>query len=421
VQKKIKKIIKAFLKNAYLFFYYTLLVPLNFIYFNYLNFFDKNYERLFKKNTHIFFGYYDVNPISFDGLKILAHALKSDNKTPLYHKKIGLGFFKKYKNKWIFLELTSSYAWSWQMGSRLRWYPNNKSNKIIFNDFSANFKKINSIIFNCNKKTIERKFNFGLYDISKNGKIGLSLDFLRLQKLRPGYGYFSNDNEILKNAPKNTGVFIADLEVGNKKLLFSLEYLSRFQPDLSMNNAMHYVNHLSFAPNGKAFIFIHLWESEGIRNSRLFLYSVCKPKLILLQSEGPISHYTWRNNSNLLIYVKYPGEKTYGLILYNIKTLTYEKIANDLINWDGHPNFNSTGNKIIYDTYPNVFRHQKLFVYDLKERLIKVLKVFKRDIIFSGEVRCDLHPRIDTNNNIVVDDIYKNHRCIGLIRGNKIL
>ena len=39
------------------------------------------------------------------------------------------------------------------------------------------------------------------------------------------------------------------------KLILSLDYLKNFNPDVTMTDAVHKVNHIDIAPDGKRFIF----------------------------------------------------------------------------------------------------------------------------------------------------------------------
>ena len=83
---------------------------------------------------------------------------------------------------------------------------------------------------------------------------------------------------------------------------------------------------------------------------------------------------------------------------------------------DGHPSFFPSGNMIITDTYPDKFREQSLITYDLNNNEIKTLSKFCVPFKFSGETRCDLHPRLSPNGTYVcVDNVHNNLRSMTVI------
>lgn len=355
-------------------------------------------------NFHLFFGYYDLNPFNLSETKLLA--IKTESDFPATRvENAEIGYFNLTDQNSKFVELGSSKTWNWQQGCRLRWFENNKS--VIYNDlFNEGY---GAVIREIDTKKVLKLINFPLYDISANKKIGLSLNFSRLQRLRPGYGYdLLPDTTINQNAPNGDGIFLIDLENNKSELCYSIEELSKISPDYTMIGAQHYINHLSFNPTGSHFLFFHLWCGEQRkRYSRLFVSDINGSALKLMRNYGSISHYTWLNDDKFII--------TANVDANSIRYLQYDKeigfekiIGNKYLLTDGHPTFISDSQKIITDTYPNLFQIQKLITYDIQSIYIEVIDYVFLPTNFSGEFRCDLHPRVSESGNKICIDFVKN-------------
>ena len=262
-------------------------------------------------NSHIFFGYYDTTPFDIKDEKILACRVPIKNH--LKSIKMDLGYYYLDKANPKFIKFSETNAWCWQMGARLRWL-NNQSDLVSFNTVYKNryICKIQSI----NKTNEYESIPLPLYDINNDITYGLSLNFSRLQRLRPGYGYKNIlDKSIKIKAPSNDGIILFDFKSKKEELLISLSKISKIEPDKSMKGATHYFNHISFSPNSRFFMFFHLWVNNNKRFSRLFIFDIetCKYKLI---SKNRVSHYTWKSDTELLITESKDGIVFYTL--YNI-------------------------------------------------------------------------------------------------------
>ena len=163
----------------------------------------KKIDIFSQKDKNIFFGYYDINPLKDN--KLLVHRIrkKADTKKDL----IDIGFYDINTKKYTFL--IQSSAWCWQQGARLRW--SKEKNTIIYNDIENNHYCTR--YFNIKNKKIIKTISYPLYDINKDETYGISINFSRLQRLRPGYGYDKLPDSTEKDFhPKNDGLFLVDLK-----------------------------------------------------------------------------------------------------------------------------------------------------------------------------------------------------------------
>ena len=78
------------------------------------------------KRYHVFFGYFDIIPISPDEKLILAGRVKSDASS------MEVGFYNLKAEGSNFVSLGSTKTWCWQMGCRLQWFPS-PSHTVIYN------------------------------------------------------------------------------------------------------------------------------------------------------------------------------------------------------------------------------------------------------------------------------------------------
>jgi hypothetical protein len=183
-----------------------------------------------------------------------------------------------------------------------------------------------------------------------------------------------------------------------------------------MNGARHYFNHIKFSPDGKRFLFMHLWSTKDKRFGRLFT-SDLRGNIHLLNNEGMSSHYFWKNNTEILVYSRENGNSAY----YLYRDLTNEKvqIKHSAMLEDGHPSYLPGKEEILLDTYPDAARNQNLFICRLNDNSTDVLANLYTPKKFKGEFRCDLHPRIDhTGNKIAVDKITLGKRSLRVIELN---
>ena len=257
-----------------------------------------------------------------------------------------------------------------------------------------------------------------IYDLDKSGNWGLSLNFSRLQRLRPGYGYGNlPDQSEADYCPTNDGVWLVDIQNDQAQLLFSLAQLAAISPYESMIGAQHYINHLSFNPSGSDFLFFHLWlDQNNRRYSRLFTADAQGNRLTLLNNTGHVSHYTWLSDERLVVTTHVSPKRELRYVLYHHTDGFEGIIGNQHLTTDGHPTFIRDGRLMITDTYPDEFRDQKLLLFNPEQDNVKVIDRFYMPPEFTGEVRCDLHPRPSPSAKLLcVDVVAGGYRAMQLL------
>lgn len=353
----------------------------------------ESYNVISHSKKHVFAGYYDLQNVSFDGVKMCylvvpRNGLPKINKAAIYIYDTNTRTSKR---------IGSTSAWCWQQGCRLRWMPESSS-KLIYNDFIGG--KYLSRVVDINSGDISEFAPIALYDISFAAKTGLSLNFQRLQSLRPGYGYCKRKGLTkLSVAPRDDGVLAVDLNTNEVKLLYTLQELAA--QVVSKPTDFHYINHISVAPDGKRFMFFHLWTKGPLDmwRMRLLVSDIDGTNLIELEREDIISHYSWIDNNRLM--VTKVADKKPCYIIYDLATGDKRLIQNDKLINDGHPSFCENKKTFVSDTYPLENCMQTLFLSSIDNNMyVPILKSFSDPRLYI-EKRCDMHPRLDEKHDLI--------------------
>ena len=234
----------------------------------------------------------------------------------------------------------------------------------------------------------------------------ISLDFYRLEKLRPGYGYQNNSFQLSNDfAPANDGLWLIDVKTGKSKLIISFSEILKFNKNKSMIDAYHYFNHILWSPDNKKFFFMHLWKcSKGKRFMRAFIWNNEKKEYKLLIDNCSVSHHTWISNNELLIFCNFKSLEM-GYKILNVENSTIKEIKDPLLAFDGHPFYSKAQkNVFITDTYPDEYLEQSLLMHNIEKKNTEIIGKFYSPPKFRNDFRCDLHPRLSSNSEFIALD-----------------
>ncbi len=361
-----------------------------------------------EKNT--FFGYYDIQQLDSEEKKMLVHVVPKNAKTD--QMKADIGYYDIQSKEYY--KITESRAWCWQQGSRLRWY-RNSSDRILVNNVKDDHYVTQLWDISSSDAVCVKEISMPLYDVDYEGKVGLSLNFSRLQRLRPGYGYSTlPDNSVGENASEYDGIFLVDLETDDTKLIVSLSDLAKTVDEKKQYE--HYINHISMSPDGTRFIFFHIWMDS--KKLRLYTCNIDGTSLRLLEDNDRASHYDWIDNEHILVtnYTK----ASCNYVIYNVLTGNKKFLNKDILNTDGHPSIYKDCNKFISDTYPLNNNKQMLFEYDMNNERKQVIANIYSSFANNEEKRCDLHPRLSNSEKIItIDSTVDGERKVLLLKKRK--
>ncbi|KDR94653.1 hypothetical protein SAMN02745945_02611 [Peptoclostridium litorale DSM 5388] len=350
-----------------------------------------------------FFGYYDISPFQNDKLAYIS-VKKDEKEADIIIRDIETG-----KEKTV----GATSAWNWQQGSRLRWVPN-RQDHVIYNDFENN-QFVTKIVDISSGEIAVKQWPF--YDIDYTGRIGITLDFLRLGVMRPGYGY-TNLPYVEPQSLNDEGITIVDLLEETTKKVITYELISKVmgQNENTNNYENSYINHLSFSPSGNKFLFFWIQIAENnIHKANLLVYDIEKAELTVLEKELSVSHYDWIDDESIVV-TAYDKNRTCRYYIYNVNG-ERQDFMHDILVGDGHPTWIGNG-KVITDTYVDKKGYQKVLLIDINgekvDQLVDIYSTHKH----VGERRCDLHPRVDAETeHICFDADVNGHRKLYLLKG----
>lgn len=373
---------------------------------------EGNITRISPNDAEYFFGYYDKSPWDATDRYMISLKVKNAYKVPDSCDEAEIVVFDTYnENKIEHVGIT--HCWNSQQGCMAQWLAPDFKTKIIYNDF-RNGKYV-SVLYNFKEKKEEKIYDMPIYDVAKNGKFALTLDFSRLHRLRKGYGYANLEETTKKElCPNKACIWKIDLNSGNITEVIKYTDLVNFEPRKEMKGAEHKVNHIMISPDCKRFIVLHRWFKNNEKFTRLVTINVDGSDMYNLSDDNFVSHCCWKNNNEILSFLrkKKTGDHYY---LMTDRTHNYKMLWPEL-KIDGHCTYSPDGKYIITDTYPNRKRIASVYLCtedDNKSRkLVRVFSPFKYD----NDTRCDLHPRWNhKSDKICIDSVHESKKELYVI------
>lgn len=361
-----------------------------------------------------FYGYYDKSPWDATDRYIIALKARETFRSVAPKESAEVVLIDTAEgNKVIPIGKTDS--WNVQQGCMAQWMGPDFKTRIIYNDFREG--AYCGVIFNVLEKREEKVLSRPIYDISRDGKYALSLDFSRLHRMRPGYGYSNLEEETKQDkCPDRTCIWKIEVEKDEITELLKYTDLADFEPSESMKGAEHKVNHLIISPTGERFMYLHRWIKDGRKNSRLVTVQMDGSQMYNLSDDVFVSHSYWKDENHILSFLR---KKDHGDHYYLLTDKSQEyKMFWPKLSTDGHCSYSPDGKSIITDTYPNRKRIASVYLcredeyQGNYEGIAQVFAPFKYD----NETRCDLHPRWNRKGNkVCIDSTQEGKRALYLL------
>jgi hypothetical protein len=371
------------------------------------------YRQLTTGPRHHWFGYYDKREFDPSDTLVLSNQIDFEGRSPTADDVVQVGYVDTANgDSWH--QIGSSSAWGWQQGCMLQWI-GDSGRKVIWNDrdgdqFIARILDLES----GESKTLPMP----IYTLSPDGKYALSADFRRINNLRPGYGYAGlADPHVESRAPEDSGIWRIDLATGETKLIVSLAQVTDIAwPDGDRHHdAWHYFNHLLVNPTSDRFVFLHRYRPafdpatlkfEGGFITRMFSCNLDGSDFYVLDPSGFTSHFIWDDSEHLTMWTR-PAGRQAGFYQMKDRTNQVLPIGPTQMPQNGHnTNLPSPHDDwILNDTYPSKKdRRQTVFLYHKPSGQRVDLGHFPSPVQYSGEWRCDTHPRSSNDGKVVVID-----------------
>ncbi len=339
---------------------------------------------------HYWFGYYDVCPWSADRKTLVCQRTGFMDRPPEPEDRAEIVRFDVGGLSHC-EPVAETFAWNWQMGCRLQWMADTAGNTLYYNDRRENR-------FVCIRKNLatggEDILENPIYAVSRDGSRAATLNFSRLHDCRPGYGYPGIPDPGRNDpAPANDGLFVMDMRTGKKDLIVSLKQLAGFQPGPDIPSRKQWINHLFWSPDDSRIVFLHRWDENGVRITRMMTVNPDGSGLACLGKSPLISHFDWQYRDRILVWAQLGGYPPY---LYDVEDPS-GKInlhKSGIFHGDGHCSWSPDREWILTDTYPSPDRKiYRVLLYHPGRGELHTVATLQHPLKYQVDCRCDLHPR----------------------------
>ncbi len=380
---------------------------------------------------HHWFGYYDKREFDPTGSKVLSNEVDFEGRSPRDGDSIAVGYVDTADgDSWH--PIGRSAAWGWQQGCMLQWIGKD-GRRVLWNDRQGDRFVCRLHDLAAGKTTtIDRP----IYTISDDGRFALSADFRRIDNLRPGYGYDGlADPHVGERAPADSGIWRIDLLTGESKLILSLADVAAipWHDGSRHEEAWHYFNHLLINPSGNRFIVLHRYrpkfdpktlQYQGGFVTRMLTADVDGSDLYELDPSGKTSHFIWKDDEVVTMWTKPIGRED-GFYDFTDRTKRITAVGKGVMSSNGHNTYlqGDYGDWILNDTYPGKSdRRQTVYLYHTPSRRRFDLGHFPSPPQYTGEWRCDTHPRCSNDGTLVaIDSPHKDGRQVQLLDVKELL
>lgn len=361
-----------------------------------------------------FYGYYGFNPWDATGRLHLALETDFDRRPPLESDCARVGVVDR--DTGAFRALAETRAFNFQQGSMLHWIDAGHGEEITYNDWDEGVVISRAL----NPATGRlRRISRAVTDVAPDGRTALGVDYRRLYHCRRVVGYANVPSGPVDPAPEDNGMWLIDLASGESRLVLSIAEVARAAGVRPTAETPIWINHVTFNPSGTRVLFLFRMRTGPANNAWTTSFWTVNPDGSELECRVPfggwVSHYAWQDDRRLLVTTDLQGER--GFLLMEDRTTRWQRFGQGAMPVDGHACWSPDRRWIVCDTYPQgSAREQELMLYNPESKEKVVLGRFVSEPVFTGDVRCDLHPRWSADGREVsIDSVAGGDRQIVLV------
>jgi len=372
--------------------------------------------RVVTPEGHFFAGYYDIPVWDETSRFLLALKVPFMDHEPAAEDVAEMGVVDARTG--AFEKFGETTAWNFQQGCFLQWLPEKGKRKVIYNVRGAD-------LFGCVVKDLdsgaERMFPFPVGGVSNDGRYGLTLNFSRLHRVRPGYGYAGvTDRYASQRRPETDGVGLLDLATGQWRLALSVAdaYAYLGKPS-ELFDREAWFNHVAFNTTDTRFSVLYRWRHERRHLTEFFAANLDGSDLRRFPTRLMTSHYDWRDEKYVLAFARMPegGDKFW---LFPDGEGETSVVADGVYTGDGHCCYSHDRKWFLNDTYPDENKERSLFIYNVAERRSVLLGKYDHSTAVPAPCRCDLHPKWSPDDRFIsFDSIHEGRRAVYVVDVSK--
>ncbi len=373
---------------------------------------NMNIKKLSMPPKHHFFGYYGINP--WDSTTRYHLALETDFHThrPLSEDIATVGLVDRDTHQ--FIPYAKTTAFNLQQGSMMHWISTTAAAEFTFNDWEDDAlvsRALNPVTGDV------RTIQGAIAAVSPTAPLAIGLNYGRMAHCRAVVGYATHSKSSDTEAqPETDGLYQLNLQDGSSKLVLSIADVIQASGDARMVGKRTWFNHVLFNTDGTRLLFFcRVRQETGFYTS---LWTV-NPDGSDLEMQIPfgyrVSHFDWRTPTRILVSSDIVDEM--GFVEFTDGMRDFTPIGRGVLPHDGHASFSPDRQWLLCDTYPRgPERLAQLMVYNIAENRKIVLGEFHHEEQFTGDIRCDLHPRwAPDGKTITFDSVHEGSRQIYLV------
>ena len=371
-----------------------------------------NIKKLSMPPKHHFFGYYGINP--WDTTTRYHLAIETDFHThrPVPEDVAIVGLVDRDTHQ--FIPHTKTTAFNLQQGSMMHWIDATAAAEFTFNDWEDG--ALVSRALNPDTGAV-RTIQGAIAAVSPTAPLAIGLNYGRMAHCRAVVGYATHSKSSdIEAQPEEDGLHQLNLQDGSSKLVLSIADVIRASGDARVVGKRTWFNHVLFNTDGTRLLFFcRVRQETGFYTS---LWTV-NPDGSDLEMQIPfgyrVSHFDWRTPTQILVSSDIVDEM--GFVEFTDGTRDFKPIGRGVLPHDGHASFSPDRQWLLCDTYPRgPERLAQLMVYNIAENRKIVLGEFHHEKQFTGDIRCDLHPRwAPDGKTITFDSVHEGSRQIYLV------
>lgn len=285
---------------------------------------------------------------------------------------------------------------------------------MIFNDRrEGRFVSVILDIHSGKERTLPRP----IYALSRDGRSAVTLNFARVHRTRPGYGYVGVPDPGEDDPhPADDGIYWLDIATGGSRLIVSLEQIAAYRADEGALLREHWFNHLQFCTDDSRFLFLHRFSlPDGGRFTRMFTAEPDGSDVYLVSDQEMVSHFDWRDERHILAWAR-RHETGDRYFLFTDRSEEIEVVGEGVLTEDGHCSYSPDRRWILTDTYPDAESKRHLLLYNVGDGGCVEIGRFYAPPQITGEIRCDLHPRWNRDGTqVCFDSVHEGERQVYVV------
>lgn len=353
---------------------------------------------------HLLASYFGINSWSPDGRYVAVLGVDFSGRLPEVTDSATVTLVDLQDNN-KYIPISKTTCWNFQEAAMFHWLPW-EDGLCAFNDCRDG--KYVTVLLNW-KTGQERIVNRPVSAINATGEWAISLNYARLRKCRPDYGYAGEGQDPMLDQvwPENDGLWLINLKTGEEKMILSVAQARLLMPEITSKDGLAYFCHTIISPDASKVFFlartvqnfseqladrgyVYRWDTVSftVNNDGTNLRR-CYPD----GWQG--SHFNWKDNETLVVTARWNGESVWSHTMFKVgEEDKVQHLAPGIMDWDGHCIFSPDGKFISSDGYWNKAGYRSWVIMRVEDQAIcSIGAYFVPEDYKEQYSRCDLHPR----------------------------